>query len=181
MSEKDPILPKPLINSDTYFSTAFIMSGQEEELYPLHRCRPGDLHVRGAEAGGRGWCHDLQGDWKAATDGSVTQGRRRLRQRGDRITRADRDRRHSREAPGGGVLKGNLNAIFETFTNYIYFVQAFPDHCFIGEEDISATPSGMVETFTNKPTWIIDPIDGTLNFIHKNPMVVTSIGLTINK
>ena len=29
--------------------------------------------------------------------------------------------------------------------------------------------------------WIIDPIDGTMNFIHSNPLVCTSIGLTINK
>ncbi len=61
------------------------------------------------------------------------------------------------------------------------FTRAFPDHRFIGEEDISATPSGMVETFTNRPTWIIDPIDGTMNFIHRNPLCCTSIGLTINK
>jgi len=74
---------------------------------------------------------------------------------------------------------------------------AFPGHKFIGEEDISASPTGMVETFTNgniwpftftwpsfpslEPTWIIDPIDGTMNFIHRNPLVCTSIGLTINK
>ena len=38
-----------------------------------------------------------------------------------------------------------------------------------------------MEAFTNKPTWIIDPIDGTMNFVHSNPLVVTSIGLAINK
>ena len=38
-----------------------------------------------------------------------------------------------------------------------------------------------LEAFTNKPTWIIDPIDGTMNFVHSNPLVVTSIGLAINK
>ena len=38
-----------------------------------------------------------------------------------------------------------------------------------------------MNAFTNKPTWIIDPIDGTMNFVHSNPLVVTSVGLTINK
>ena len=38
-----------------------------------------------------------------------------------------------------------------------------------------------MNSFTNKPTWIIDPIDGTMNFVHSNPLVVTSVGLAINK
>ena len=38
-----------------------------------------------------------------------------------------------------------------------------------------------INAFTNKPTWIIDPIDGTMNFVHSNPLVVTSVGLAINK
>jgi len=56
----------------------------------------------------------------------------------------------------------------------------FSDHCFIGEEDVSAG-SGEVEAFSNHPTWIIDPIDGTMNFVHKNPLVCTSVGLCINR
>jgi len=55
----------------------------------------------------------------------------------------------------------------------------FPDHEFIGEETVAAT--GAIQQFTNKPTWIIDPIDGTMNFIHGNPMVSTSVALAINK
>ena len=35
--------------------------------------------------------------------------------------------------------------------------------------------------FTNKPTWIIDPIDGTMNFVHSNPMVSISIALAVNR
>ena len=38
-----------------------------------------------------------------------------------------------------------------------------------------------INAYTNKPTWIIDPIDGTMNFVHSNPLVVTSVGLAINK
>ena len=33
---------------------------------------------------------------------------------------------------------------------------------------------------TNDPTWIIDPIDGTTNFIHGIPMIAISIGLFID-
>ena len=39
----------------------------------------------------------------------------------------------------------------------------------------------MIEEFSNEPTWIIDPIDGTMNFVHSNPMVSISVGLVINK
>ena len=35
---------------------------------------------------------------------------------------------------------------------------------FIGEETVS---SGGNCNLTNTPTWIIDPIDGTTNFVHK--------------
>jgi len=55
----------------------------------------------------------------------------------------------------------------------------FPDHQFIGEENVSN--DGLIKSYSNAPTWIIDPIDGTMNFIHSNPLVCTSIGLTINK
>jgi len=55
----------------------------------------------------------------------------------------------------------------------------FPDHKFIGEENVSN--DGLIKDYTNAPTWIIDPIDGTMNFIHSNPLVCTSVGLTINR
>ena len=35
--------------------------------------------------------------------------------------------------------------------------------------------------FTDDPTWIIDPIDGTMNFVHSNPLISISVALTINK
>lgn len=55
----------------------------------------------------------------------------------------------------------------------------FPDHQFIGEENVSQ--DGLIKSYSNAPTWIIDPIDGTMNFIHSNPLVCTSLGLTINR
>lgn len=54
----------------------------------------------------------------------------------------------------------------------------FPDHKFIGEE---TTASGVKPELTNAPTWIIDPVDGTMNFVHGYPFVCISVGLLINK
>eukprot|EP01063_Lacrimia_lanifica_P024136 TRINITY_DN3209_c0_g1_i1.p2 TRINITY_DN3209_c0_g1~~TRINITY_DN3209_c0_g1_i1.p2 ORF type:complete len:304 (+),score=88.94 TRINITY_DN3209_c0_g1_i1:188-1099(+) len=57
--------------------------------------------------------------------------------------------------------------------------EAFPQHEFIGEEGEGS--KGVITRYTNRPTWIIDPIDGTMNFVHANPVVCTSIGLAVNR
>ena len=46
--------------------------------------------------------------------------------------------------------------------------RAYPDHAFLGEET-GASGSGPIE-------WIIDPLDGTTNFIHGFPQFCVSIG-----
>eukprot|EP00123_Amoebidium_parasiticum_P016979 comp23667_c0_seq3/m.40470 comp23667_c0_seq3/g.40470 ORF comp23667_c0_seq3/g.40470 comp23667_c0_seq3/m.40470 type:complete len:274 (-) comp23667_c0_seq3:250-1071(-) len=56
--------------------------------------------------------------------------------------------------------------------------KAFPTHSFIGEE---STAAGAKNERTDNPTWIIDPLDGTTNFIHRFPYVAVCIGLAINK
>jgi len=51
----------------------------------------------------------------------------------------------------------------------------FPNHLFIGEEgDIKSIDSHERK---DKFIWIVDPIDGTTNFIHSFPIVTISIGL----
>ncbi|KAK6726252.1 hypothetical protein RB195_004524 [Necator americanus] len=55
---------------------------------------------------------------------------------------------------------------------------AFPHHKFIGEE---STANGATIEWTDAPTWIIDPIDGTTNFVHRIPLVAICVGLAINK
>ncbi|CAB3407036.1 unnamed protein product [Caenorhabditis bovis] len=55
---------------------------------------------------------------------------------------------------------------------------AFPDHRFIGEESVAG---GTKIEWTDAPTWIIDPIDGTTNFVHRIPMIAICVGLAINK
>ena len=51
------------------------------------------------------------------------------------------------------------------------------DTRFIGEE---STGKELPE-LTDDPTWIIDPIDGTTNFIHGFPHTCVVIGLSIKK
>lgn len=54
----------------------------------------------------------------------------------------------------------------------------YPTHSFIGEESVAA---GQKSILTDNPTWIIDPIDGTTNFVHRFPFVAISIGFAVNK
>ncbi|GLH08698.1 Inositol-1-monophosphatase [Gryllus bimaculatus] len=49
---------------------------------------------------------------------------------------------------------------------------------YIGEESVA---DGQLIELTDNPTWIIDPIDGTMNFIHGYPNFCISIGLWIKK
>lgn len=50
---------------------------------------------------------------------------------------------------------------------------------FIGEEESSA--GGAPNKLTDAPTWIIDPVDGTMNFVHAFPHSCISVGLVVNK
>jgi myo-inositol-1(or 4)-monophosphatase len=47
----------------------------------------------------------------------------------------------------------------------------FPDHGFLGEEQLERSPTG--EPFR----WIVDPLDGTANYVHGFPYFAVSIGL----
>ncbi len=53
---------------------------------------------------------------------------------------------------------------------------AFPSHSFIGEE----TSNDIIE-IGDGPTWLVDPLDGTTNFVHGYPHCCVSIGLLDKK
>jgi myo-inositol-1(or 4)-monophosphatase len=55
-----------------------------------------------------------------------------------------------------------------------YLAGRFPDHAFLGEEDKSAHGRPPADA---PPTWIVDPLDGTTNYIHDCPLYCVSIGL----
>ncbi|XP_060901539.1 inositol monophosphatase 1 [Labrus mixtus] len=56
--------------------------------------------------------------------------------------------------------------------------EKYPTHRFIGEESVA---EGEPCVLTDEPTWIIDPIDGTTNFVHAFPFIAVSIGFSVNK
>ncbi|XP_052203237.1 inositol-phosphate phosphatase-like [Diospyros lotus] len=79
--------------------------------------------------------------------------------------------------------KGQVDLVTETDKAcedliFNHLKQHFPSHKFIGEETTAAC--GATE-LTDEPTWIVDPLDGTTNFVHGFPFVCVSIGLTIGK
>ena len=54
----------------------------------------------------------------------------------------------------------------------------FPNHAIVGEE--AAAAAGCVpEISPSVPTWVVDPLDGTQNFVHGVPLAVVSIGLCV--
>nr|O49071.1 RecName: Full=Inositol monophosphatase; Short=IMP; Short=IMPase; AltName: Full=Inositol-1(or 4)-monophosphatase [Mesembryanthemum crystallinum]AAB92418.1 inositol monophosphatase [Mesembryanthemum crystallinum] len=79
--------------------------------------------------------------------------------------------------------KGQVDLVTETDKScediiFNCLKQQYPNHKFIGEETTAAY--GATE-LTDEPTWIVDPLDGTTNFVHGFPFVCVSIGLTIGK
>ena len=57
-----------------------------------------------------------------------------------------------------------------------FLQQRFPDHDFIGEEEKAGE---KVPGPNAPPTWIVDPLDGTTNYVHDCPMYCVSIGLQV--
>lgn len=53
---------------------------------------------------------------------------------------------------------------------------AFHFRSFIAEESFEGKT-----VLTDSPTWIIDPVDGTMNFVHSFPHSCISIALFVNK
>jgi len=56
----------------------------------------------------------------------------------------------------------------------------YPDFDLIGEETVSSSETKKVN-LKDKPTWVIDPVDGTTNFVHGFPFVCICVGLCVKK
>lgn len=56
---------------------------------------------------------------------------------------------------------------------------AFPDYAFVGEEQGETQPPAAVfqSPADAPPCWIVDPLDGTVNYVHGLPGFAVSIGL----
>ena len=58
--------------------------------------------------------------------------------------------------------------------------EAYPDHTVLGEEQGYGSATEGAADRDGSHRWIVDPIDGTLNFAHGFPFYCTSIGLEIS-
>ncbi len=57
-----------------------------------------------------------------------------------------------------------------------YLQGRFPDHAFLGEEGSAAKNRPGPGA---PPTWIVDPLDGTTNYVHDCPLYCVSVGLEV--
>ena len=57
-----------------------------------------------------------------------------------------------------------------------YLGSRFPGHGFLAEEDKTTQARPGPEA---PPTWIVDPLDGTTNYVHDCPLYCVSIGLQV--
>lgn len=113
-------------------------------------------------------------------------------QRSDASRRGEDDLgTHAKTTPGDVVTEADVEVqrrLFEALTD------AYPSFGFLGEEDLGgstehggatprpaagepsgATPASVAER--SSPTWVIDPIDGTHNFVRAYPGFCVSVGL----
>ena len=60
-----------------------------------------------------------------------------------------------------------------------YLLNRFPDHRFLGEEEAVGKSIEETRPAVGSPVWIVDPLDGTVNYAHDVPAYCVSIGLLI--
>lgn len=68
-----------------------------------------------------------------------------------------------------------ISVAFKSITNHLYIAYYFR---FFGEESYD---KGEKTELTDSPTWVIDPVDGTMNFVHGFPHTCISIALLVKK
>lgn len=56
----------------------------------------------------------------------------------------------------------------------------FPDHTFLGEESDFLKQGDRGPSRPGRYRWIVDPLDGTVNFIHRIPQSCISVGVECN-
>src|SRR5262245_14373750 len=62
-----------------------------------------------------------------------------------------------------------------------YLLGRFPDHLFLGEEDSVGKSAEQTRPVADAPpVWVVDPLDGTANYVHDVPAYCVSIGLVVN-
>jgi myo-inositol-1(or 4)-monophosphatase len=88
----------------------------------------------------------------------------------------------AKPAPAGlGTKKNSADLVTETDQAVEKMVSTalrskFPDYDFMGEETYKPG-----DKLSDKPTFIVDPIDGTTNFFHGHPYLCVSLGLAVEQ
>ena len=78
---------------------------------------------------------------------------------------------------------------FSFFVTVFLFVRIFvfvlffgrKGHQFMGEESTFDSRGATGDAFEASPTWVIDPLDGTTNFVHGYPLFCVSIALVVER
>lgn len=58
-----------------------------------------------------------------------------------------------------------------------FLLGRFPEHQFVGEEESFGKPIDATRPAPGAPAWVVDPLDGTANYVHDVPAYCVSIGL----
>jgi myo-inositol-1(or 4)-monophosphatase len=107
-------------------------------------------------------------DWLRAAEEAARRGAEQLEHWRTRFTAREKGRADL-------VTEADLAAQEAVKT---YLLTRFPDHGFVGEEDAHGKARGSVLSQADAPpTWIVDPLDGTANYVHDVPAYCVSIGL----
>ncbi|HWL66512.1 MAG TPA: inositol monophosphatase family protein, partial [Actinomycetota bacterium] len=87
-----------------------------------------------------------------------------------------RDPKSEKKADGTWVTEADWAAEAQI---RLRIARTFPDHNILGEEE-GLTQAGGGPPLEGAPTWVIDPIDGTNNFIAGIPIWATLVGLQVD-
>lgn len=87
-----------------------------------------------------------------------------------------RDPDTKRKADGTWVTEADWKAEAQI---RLRIARAFPGHNVLGEEE-GLTAAGGGPAVDGAPTWVIDPIDGTTNFVAGIPVWATLVGLRVD-
>lgn len=93
-------------------------------------------------------------------------------------TRAARMIAESRPSPAASATKADAGDWVTPFDKAVeldvrrQINERFPDHAIVGEEFGAAQPAGVIAPDVS---WHLDPIDGTMNFVHGIPWVAVSL------
>jgi myo-inositol-1(or 4)-monophosphatase len=61
-----------------------------------------------------------------------------------------------------------------------YLLAKLPSHRFVGEEECVGKAIEDTRPTDDAPTWVVDPLDGTANYVHDVPAYCVSIGLWLH-